>query len=79
MKNVRILGTLNAMGSLLDALIAELEQEEAAGSGAECEHPPAERIDESTMGGPTEWRCRLCGSHSVTPLEEEDSNVSDRR
>lgn len=83
MKRVSLLSRLNAIGSLVDGLIAELEEEseEAAGSG-ECAHPMDQREDETTMGGPEGWRCRVCGFSTLpdedTPTEEPE-DVSTRR
>lgn len=86
MRRVGLLARLNAIGSLVDGLIAELEEEGeegAAGSGGECSHPLDMRIDETTMGGPEGWRCRACG-FSTLPTEdnqtpEESDDVSNGR
>jgi hypothetical protein len=84
-KNVSLLSRLNAIGSLVDGLIAELEEEdqEAAGSG-DCPHPVDQREDLTTMGGPEGWRCRVCGFSTLTDednttLLEEADNVSNSR
>jgi hypothetical protein len=82
-KRVSLLARLNAIGSLVDGLIAELEEEgeDAAGSGA-CAHPEDRRDDLTTMGGPEGWRCRVCG-FSTLPDDnthtEELEDVSNSR
>lgn len=75
MKRTGLLGRLNAIGSLVDGLIAELEEEgeEAAGTG-KCAHPVDQREDLTTMGGPEGWRCRVCG---FSTLPDEDTSTEE--
>jgi hypothetical protein len=87
MKTTRLIATLNSIGSLLDGLIAELEDDEPAAGSGECEHPHDERDDLTTMGGPEGWRCRACGFSTLSKNEtqtddthtEELGNVSNSR
>lgn len=48
------------------ALIALGEDQDESDTDEGCTHPPEDRVDETTMGGPLEWRCRRCGYHSTT-------------
>jgi hypothetical protein len=82
MKPARLIATLNSIGSLIDGLIAEFEEDDAAAGSGMCEHPPGEREDLTTMGGPEGWRCRACGFSTLIETEtqtEEQADVSNSR
>lgn len=48
-------------------MIEELEKEEEE----KCIHPKEFRKNYTTMGGPEEWVCGLCGYHYQNNKEEE--------
>lgn len=56
---------IDATLAILGVKIQEDEEDD------ECQHPKDQRENLSTMGGPDEWRCRLCDFHSITPRTEE--------
>ena len=60
---------LTALGAFDDE-----DVEGTPGASRPCSHPTDERIDETTMGGPEWWRCRVCG-FSTLPTESP-SNAS---
>lgn len=66
-----LVAQLLAARAQIDATLAVLgiPEELAPDVVPECTHPADQREELTTMGGPTEWRCRLCGHHSITPIE----------
>ncbi len=57
---------LTALGAFDDA--AEADE-------SVCMHPIDERIDETTMGGPEGWRCRVCGFSTLEYTDDNPSNT----
>lgn len=53
------LAQLYALRAQLDALI--VTEEAALETPSECPHPPDQRKDATTMGGPRKFKCLACG------------------
>lgn len=56
---------LLAIRAQVDALLVQLEPPAEEAGATECPHPVSQRENLTVMGGPTMWRCRLCGHEQV--------------
>jgi len=57
--------------ALIESALELLSQalELVGGEQSECAHPPEQRENLSTLGGPEAWRCRACGAEITSPVE----------
>ncbi len=53
--------TINQLASARTMIDAALNVAMDVDKIENCQHPVEQRINYSTMGGPEEWECRLCG------------------
>jgi len=63
-----VLPQLYAMRLLVDGLIAQIEQEVRADPMPDeggCRHPAERQVDASTLGGPPQVVCLLCGQQRL--------------
>lgn len=58
-----------SVDAALMALGEDIEDEDDENDA--CTHPMEARENLTEMGGPLEWRCRICGFHSTTEQSTE--------
>ena len=77
-----LVAQLWAMRASVDAMLTALgafdddDASEAAGSARPCSHPIDDRVDETTMGGPEWWRCRVCGFSTLPTASPSNTSLA---